>query len=131
MTAVTVRPASTDELVAVMRLLDGALLEVDAETVSERLGTDEVLLAVADAPVGAIVLDGGHVEALAVRPSWRRRGVGTALVEAATATVGRLTAAFDPRVRPFYESLGFDVEPLSTKSEPRLFGVRDESAQGR
>jgi GNAT superfamily N-acetyltransferase len=70
--------------------------------------------------VGALVLDGEHVAAVAVRPGRRGQGVGTALVEAAAARRDRLTADFDSGVRPFYESLGFDVE----RSDGRCRGVR-------
>ena len=68
--------------------------------------------------VGTLVLDGDHVDAVAVRRARRGRGIGTALVEAAVDRRGRLTADFDSCVRPFYESLGFEVE----RREGRLWG---------
>ena len=46
-------------------------------------------------------------------------GRGTTLV-AAAARRERLTAGFDSGIRPFYESLGFDVE----RSDGRCRGVR-------
>ena len=110
-----VRPASSDDRLAVIRLLDAALLEV--EGVDARLEAGDVLVAVDDrARVhGAIVLEpddrGAHVAAIAVRRRRRDRGIGTALVESALEREGRLTARFDERVRPFYESLAFSIEP--------------------
>ncbi|WP_129114639.1 GNAT family N-acetyltransferase [Halegenticoccus tardaugens] len=102
-----------------MRILDGALLEADAETVRGRVADGAVMLAETDGhAVGTLVLDGTHVEAVAVRSSRRGRGIGTALVEAAADRADELTVDFDPRVRPFYESLGFDVE----RRAGRLYG---------
>ena len=120
-----VRPAHEDDLPAVMNVLDGAMLDVDAASVRERIvGGDDVaggvLVAVAEGRVlGACVVDppaaeseGAHVEAIAVRPGRRGQGVGSTLVDAATDRWGPLTAEFDQDVRPFYESLGFTVERL-------------------
>jgi GNAT superfamily N-acetyltransferase len=49
---------------------------------------------------------------VATRRRHRDRGVGSALIAAALERRGRLVAEFDPDVRPFYESVGFDVEPV-------------------
>jgi ribosomal protein S18 acetylase RimI-like enzyme len=118
---VTVRPGTTEDLLAVVRVLDAAMLESDSGVLTERLAAGDVLVAERDAfVVGALVLDDGHVDAVAVERSYRDRGIGTALVEAAADRVpGRLTADFDPAVRPFYESIGFDVEERGR----RLWGV--------
>ncbi len=108
---VDVREASSEDLPAVMNVLDGALLAVDAATVRERV-PEEVLVAEADDRiVGAVVLDGSHVDAVAVRRARRGQGIGSALLAAARERRGTLTADFRPEVRPFYESIGFDVEP--------------------
>ena len=118
---VTVRAARPDEHAAVMGVLDAAMLEVDAEAVLNRIPED-VLVAVADGRVlGALVLDGEEVEAVAVRPGRRGQGIGSALVEAAGEREGALTADFDAELRPFYEELGFEVETLG---DGRLRGVR-------
>lgn len=85
-----------------------------------------------DRVVGALVLDAPeregvaprpeevrpdtrHVDAIAVARRRRERGVGRALVEAAVERVGcdRLTAEFRPEVAPFYEALGFRIDPLT------------------
>ena len=116
----TVRDGDADDYRAVMNVLDGAMLDVDAKRVRAGLAggegdgaDDAVLVAELDGSVvGALVLDGGRVTAVAVRRSRRDRGVGTALVEAAVARRGRVTATFDARVRPFYESLGFQIRPV-------------------
>lgn len=117
-----VRVADGEDLVAVMNVVDGALLAVDASTVRERITRDAVLVAEADDRiVGAVVMDGSHVEAVAVRRARRDQGVGSALLSEASKRRGTLTADFRPEVRPFYESLGFDVEP--TDREDRLRGT--------
>nr|WP_245697950.1 GNAT family N-acetyltransferase [Haloplanus vescus] len=90
------------------------MLDVDAATVRDRIGTGEVSVAILDdRVVGALVRDGDRVAAVATRKRRRGQGVGTALVSAAAADRDRLVAEFDPRVRPFYESLGFDIEPIA------------------
>lgn len=114
-----VREATAEDLVDVMSVLDAALLAVDAATVRERI-PEEVLVADDDRIVGAVVLDGSHVDAVAVRRSRRGRGIGSALLGAARERRGTLTADFRPEVRPFYESLGFDVQP--TDRADRLRG---------
>ncbi|SEA19195.1 Sulfur carrier protein ThiS (thiamine biosynthesis) [Haloplanus vescus] len=111
---VSVRAATPEDHLDVMRILDGAMLDVDAATVRDRIGTGEVSVAILDdRVVGALVRDGDRVAAVATRKRRRGQGVGTALVSAAAADRDRLVAEFDPRVRPFYESLGFDIEPIA------------------
>ncbi|MFP8956551.1 GNAT family N-acetyltransferase [Natrialbaceae archaeon A-CW3] len=56
---------------------------------------------------------GCHVQAIAVRTRARGRGIGTALIEVAFEREGALTANFDADLRPFYRSLGFEIEPLA------------------
>ncbi|WP_257299325.1 GNAT family N-acetyltransferase [Haloarchaeobius sp. FL176] len=128
-----VRVARPDEQEAVAAVLDAAMLRTDA--LDESLAREDVLVAVVeDRLLGALVLvpggsddakgpDGPHVDAVAVRPNRRGQGIGSALVESALPRCGpeeRLTAAFDADVRPFYASLGFDIE----ERDGRLFGVR-------
>ncbi|ESP89052.1 GNAT family N-acetyltransferase [Candidatus Halobonum tyrrellensis] len=111
-----VREAASDDELAVRRLLDGALLE-RPEDLPARIGAGDVLVSVnpsereAEGTVtGALVLDGSRVAAVAVRRRRRGRGVGSALVRAAAARVDdHLTAEFRADVRPFYESLGFEI----------------------
>jgi len=116
-----VREARPDERPAVMTVLDSAMLEVDAGTVRDRIGSGAVLVATADGDriLGALVLDGARIEAVAVRRRRRGQGIGTALVAAAVDRHERVTAAFDDRVRPFYEALGFDIEPAAEEGRWR------------
>ena len=120
-----VREATVRDLPDVMNVLDGAVLAADAASVRDHIADDEVLVAVSEdgrRVLGALVLDGDHVEAVAVRRRRRGQGIGTALVDAAAERRGRLTAAFDADVAPFYESLGFAVDPAD---EPgRMRGTR-------
>jgi len=109
-----VRSAVPADRLAVLRLIEGALLDVDPAAVRAAIADDRVL--VADDPIaGALVVDpaaaGAHIPALAVRPARRRAGVGTALVAAAADRWGRLTATFDERAYPFYDAVGFTIEP--------------------
>jgi GNAT superfamily N-acetyltransferase len=109
--SVAVREATTDDHGDAMFLLDAAMLEADAGAVRRRVRAGSVLVADADGRVvGVCVLDGREIQQIAVRRERRGRGVGTALVEAAAARVdGPVTAEFADRVRPFYESLGFEI----------------------
>ena len=124
-----VRTATADEIPAVMNVLDGAVLSIAVETVRAGAEDGGTLVAVSDGDpgaervLGALVLDDTHIEAVAVRRRRRGQGIGTALVEAALDRRDRITAEFDADVRPFYEALGFAIEPLD---EPdRYRGVRE------
>jgi GNAT superfamily N-acetyltransferase len=66
--------------------------------------------------------DAVHVDAVAVRRARRGQGIGAALVRTAAERHARLTAAFDSDVRPFYESLGFEI---SERKDGRLRGTLD------
>jgi sulfur carrier protein ThiS len=124
--SIRVRAADAADHLDVMRILDGAMLAVDAGTVRERIDDGAVLVAIVDGrPVGALVRDGDRVTAVATRRRHRDRGVGTALIVAALETRGRLVVAFDPDVRPFYESLGFDIEAVGD-GDGRLRGTLRE-----
>ncbi|WP_435063497.1 GNAT family N-acetyltransferase [Halobaculum sp. EA56] len=140
---VRVRPARGDEADAVRRLLDAAMLSVP-DDLPERVAAGDVLVAVDgsgeredDAAagggdvIGTLVLDGRRIEAVAVRKSRRAAGVGRALVAAADArSDGPLTATFRPGVRPFYESLGFDIaaEDPGDQESTRLRGELPDGA---
>lgn len=124
-TNLRVRPANPDDHLAVMTVLDGAMLEIDANTVERRIDAGTVLVAVQrDRVLGALVAiprrEGVHVEAIAVRRRRRDQGIGTALVEDALDRWGRLTAECDPDVRPFYEKLGFEIEDLGERYRAEL-----------
>lgn len=130
MSAVAIHPAGPDDRAAVANVVDGAALTVADDTFERVLESGTVLVAETEAagadvtpPVlGALVLDGDGILAVAVRPRRRGQGIGTALVEAAADRRSRLLARFDPRVRPFWESLDFAIEPAD--ADGRLRGVR-------
>jgi GNAT superfamily N-acetyltransferase len=106
-----IRSARDGEFLAVVRLLEGALLEVDPDRLREAVERDDVLVALEGGRVrGALVLEGSHVGAIAVRRRHRGRGIGSSLVRAAAAREGTITAEFDPGVREFYASLGFEID---------------------
>ncbi|SIR93013.1 GNAT family N-acetyltransferase [Natronorubrum thiooxidans] len=123
-----VRTATADDGLEVRRILDAAMLEPG--NVEGRIDEGNVLVAGdrrggrnADAEriLGTIVLEpladdpGAHVSAIGVRRRHRARGIGRALIERATDREGRLTAQFDAGVRPFYEALGFSIEPIDDR----------------
>jgi len=123
-----VRTATVGELPDVMNVVDGAVLSADAGTVRERIREGGVLVALSDdgeRVLGALVLGGDHIEAVAVRRRRRGQGIGTALVEAAADRRPRLTAEFDADLRPFYERLDFDIDPAEDAG--RLRGERGYS----
>jgi GNAT superfamily N-acetyltransferase len=102
----TIRPAVPGEYVTVRSILEAALLEVEAGL----LRRSSVLAAAEDGRIlGTIVLRSAEIEAIAVRPGRRGQGIGSMLVRRAADRRPRLSAGFDPALRPFYASLGFEV----------------------
>jgi len=72
---------------------------------------------------------GMHVDAVAVRRRRRGQGIGRALVEAALDRERRLTVAFDPGVRAFYDALEFTtVLEREESGDGRAWAVRDTAA---
>ncbi|MFB6083763.1 MAG: GNAT family N-acetyltransferase [Halorientalis sp.] len=119
-----IREATVEDLPAVLTVFDGAMLATDVDAVRAAIDRGDLLVAATDGRVlGACLLSGEAIEAVAVRRARRDQGIGTALVEAAADRRERLVAEFDPRVRPFWASLGFEIEPAE---EPdRYRGVRE------
>ena len=128
---VTVEPATPDDRLDVLRILDAARLETDADAVTDRIAAGDALVARSartDGVVGALVAvrpdpDRLHVDAAAVRRPRRGEGIGSALVAAAVRRAARdpavavVTATFDPGLRAFYEGLGFAVRPAVTRGD--------------
>lgn len=120
---VTVREATETDQLDVRRLIDAAMLVVD--DLDSRLADGTVLLACdgSNRVMGTIVLEEEYVVAIAVTRSLRGQGIGTRLIETALDRTGRLVAEFERELRPFYQSLGFDIGPAA--GEDRLRGVYD------
>ncbi|WP_276299761.1 GNAT family N-acetyltransferase [Halorussus lipolyticus] len=126
----TVREADSGDRLGVRRVLDAAMLDV-RDDLGERIDAEDVLVAdegESDSILGALVLvprnRGAHIDAVAVRRARRAQGVGSALVRTAAERRAPLTAEFDPGVRPFYESLGFEIAPVEDDGN-RLRGRYD------
>jgi GNAT superfamily N-acetyltransferase len=101
-----VRAAVPAEYVTARSIFEAALLGVAPGL----LRRSSVLLACEDDRIlGALVLRGSEVEAIAVRPGRRGQGLGSMLIEKAATRRPHLSAGFDPAVRPFYAALGFDI----------------------
>ena len=115
-----IRKAGGDEYGTVMRVLESALLDVNPHDVRAALAGGDVLVAVSESHVrGVLVLDGTRIEAIAVTRTHRAKGIGSALVDRATER-GPLTADFRSEVRPFYDSLGFEIECDGDRCHGRL-----------
>jgi GNAT superfamily N-acetyltransferase len=119
-----IREATVEDLPAVLTVFDGAILATNVDAVRQAIDRGDLLVAATGGRVlGACLLDGEVIEAVAVRRARRDQGIGTALVEAAADRRERLVAEFDPRVRPFWASLGFEIDAAD---EPdRYRGVRE------
>jgi GNAT superfamily N-acetyltransferase len=101
-----IRAAVPSEYVTARSIFEAALLEVDRALLRRSL----VLLACEDDRIlGALILRGSEVEAIAVRPGRRGQGIGSMLINEAANRRPYLSAGFDPDVRPFYTALGFDI----------------------
>ena len=112
-----VRPAVPAEYPTVRSICNAAMLAFEARTLET--GTP-LVASEADRILGALLLEGTTVEAVAVRPNRRGQGIGSALVRAAADRRPELDAAFDPDVRPFYESLGFEIACSAGRCRGRL-----------
>lgn len=122
---VRVRPATESERAAVANVIDGAALELADDALRDAIATEAALVAVTgedDRVLGALVLDGVRILAVAVRPNRRGQGIGTRLVTAAAERRDRLVAECDESVRPFWDSLEFAIE--SADESGRYVGVR-------
>jgi GNAT superfamily N-acetyltransferase len=119
-----IRTAAADERGDARTIFDAAMLDVDPDT----LDSGTVLIAVEEQRLlGALLVDGSHVHAVAVRPGRRGQGIGAALIETAASRRGTLTATFDRRVKPFYKALEFEIEPL--EADGRFRGVGPQPAR--
>jgi GNAT superfamily N-acetyltransferase len=124
-----VRAATAEDVPAVLTVLDGALLQVNLGDLRRAVDDEGVLVAVSPAGtvLGALVLDGSEITAIAVRRRRRDQGIGSALVAAAAARRDSLRVSFDRRVDPFWRSVGFEVEPLPAAD--RLRGRRETDGE--
>lgn len=127
---VSVREVTLSELPAVLNVVDGAVLAVDTGRLRSAIDRGEVLVAAtggdgtretaADQRIlGALVLDGQEITAVAVRRRRRGQGIGSQLVESAATRHESLVADFEEDVRPFWESLDFSVEPAAESGRYR------------
>lgn len=133
---------SPEKYAEITSILDAAALQTDSAQIKQAIEDGDVFVALPSpaehgeqpgdyetassetAPVlGAIVLDGENVTAVAVRPNRRGQDIGSALVGTALESKGRLVARFDERVRPFWKSLDFDISAGSESG--RYHGTKE------
>jgi len=125
---VSIRTGSAEDRLECLRVLDGAVLAVETETLEGRLENGDLLLATDDSRVvGVLAIDPEtdsqetvRVTNVAVRRARQNQGIGTALIEAAVARWGAVIAGFHRSKRPFYRSLGFEIECSEGRCEGRL-----------
>lgn len=129
-----VREARRNEIDEIHSIIEATMLELDPDLIQSILSSQtngSVLVAVDshEGPIlGAIVVQEGHVVAIAVRPNRRGQGIGSELIiAAARRTDDPLTATFDPAVAPFYERLGFELEPIEETSRVRAIFSADSN----
>lgn len=139
-----IRTATADDELPIRRVIDGAMLEVP-QNLGGLIESDQVLVAVGERVVGVLVLvrpaeanvptlaptdEASHVAAVAVRRRRRGSGIGAALVRTAAVRVSApLTAEFRSSVRPFYESLEFEIREINGEGgEGRLIGKLGEES---
>ncbi|MFC5133322.1 MULTISPECIES: GNAT family N-acetyltransferase [Haloferacaceae] len=140
---VGVETATPDDRLDVLRVLDAAMLETDADGLIDRIDAGDVLVARFErtgSVVGALVTtrpEPGrrHVDAVAVRRARRGRGIGSALVAGAVRAAesdpetDRVTAAFDAELEAFYVDLGFVIESTGDDDGgTRISGRREVGA---
>ncbi len=111
----TIREATPAEIPQARGILEAALLVVTDEIIDQAT----VFIAAENQRIlGALVVHDGTVHAIAVRPGRRGQGIGSALIQTAVTRRETLVASFDRHVRPFYESLDFEI----TCGENRCLG---------
>lgn len=116
-----IEKATPDELPDVLNVIDNALLEVATPRVRTAIEDGDVLVArdrdgdhqAKGGILGALVVEGNEITAVAVRRRRRNAGIGAQLVGKATELRPQLCAQFDARVRPFWESFDCDIEPVT------------------
>ena len=120
---------TTESLFSIRDAAESDLPAINAMSAAEGMGaaeaTDVVFVAVnADGEaVGFIRLahdeeQGWHINPVVVYPTWRRHGVGKALVAYALDRFGELRLVSRGTSRAFYEALGFEAVPWEMVSPP-------------
>ena len=118
------RPDERDELEELQRRASLALPEYREQLLahpnaihlpSAQVANGQVIVAEIDGrTVGFAAVVGGELDGLFVEPDLWRRGIGAALVDAATHQARRkglaLTVIANPAAREFYENCGFSLE---------------------
>jgi GNAT superfamily N-acetyltransferase len=139
-----IESATPDDRLDVLRVLDAAMLETDADAAGAAIDAGDALVARFErtgAVVGVLVATRPeparlHVDAVAVRRARRGRGIGSALVAAAVrraegdAAVDAVTAAFDPDLETFYTDLGFEIDRDGDRDRSDGDGRRSDSERG-
>ncbi|MFB6185480.1 MAG: GNAT family N-acetyltransferase [Halobacteriaceae archaeon] len=116
----TIRTAVKSELPRVLFLLESGLLSVSMGEIAHQIHSEQVLVALSDDNIiGVIVVspDGeiAEIDHIIVQKDHRNEGIGRNLVSRACNRWGPLTAEFRAAVKPFYQSLGFDIKKINNR----------------
>lgn len=120
----SVRTADPSEHAEILSILDAAALQTDSEQLRAAIERDAVFVATPDkreTVLGALVLSGREVVAVAVRPGRRGQGIGRRLVSRAKQSRERLVAVHEREVTPFWTAA--DFEPAGETDNGRLRAV--------
>lgn len=113
MNSISIEGATAADATAVVTLFDRALLSFDRETITQRIDRGTVIVArQPNGLCGALLFAGNYVEAIAVKPGWRNRGIGRAMIERLAEERAPLTAGCREQVCPFFRSLGWTIYRL-------------------
>ena len=109
-----IRPLRPEDSPDAIALLDQALLAFDRDEIRNPDDTTFCFGAFDGEHMRGVVYGkDSHIEAIAVKPRYRRQGIASALIDTIVDHCTEVTAEFGPRNRSFYEACGFEITETS------------------